>query len=1276
MSTTIDSLEIQIKTQAGSSAAQLDALAGSLGELRENASLTKVSNNLSKLATSLGELKTSLTGMPSFKPLQELVTGLSGIQKLSNLNSVINTLKKLPSITKSLDTQTVTAFGDRMQQLARALEPLATRINQVSAGFSRLPSRVRSAASAVNSLERANRSAAASQDDLNDGLNASQINLASIISNLQTYINVIQQVGRAIASWIKAAIEWDGVQARFGRAFGEYADEALAKVERISEKLKINKQEFMQYSSMFSEMLTGYGVDRGDASKMAMGYTELAYDIWAAFNDVYKTLDGEEGAMAAVRSAISGEIEPIRRAGFALADSQLKVTAAMYGVDYSTQSATEAQKSYLRYLTMVDQASKRGIIGVYATEMQTAEGATRTLTQQVKGLVQSLGSLFIPILQAVVPWISAFVSLITDAIAAIAAFFGLPFFKIDWGRGVGGGIGGVSDQASDAEEALDGAAGAAKKLRDYTMGFDELNIIKPETASGGGGGGGAGGGAGWNDLLVDDIWNEAVFAQAKEQIDEIKEKLKEILTIVGLIGAGFLIWKVSSGLLNAFQIIMATLSALKGSATGSAGLSALTFLGKGKFADSLANLGKLGTTLGGSSALSKGIIPAIVGTGGTASLGAAIAAVAVFAAAIIGIVSGLVMVYKKSENFRKGLSTIWDGLVWVVQKIGDGIGWVGKKLKEFGNYVSEKLDIAWIKEIDFGLGDLLITLGGLALFGPWGLAIEGVVAAIKGIGYAASDALEPVDLFGEGISEATREKVEPFIEKMDELDNSLKTLDWSNAIVTEGDLETISSKLKAVTDMILNELDSDKNQALAKLDPLREAMSEEKFDELLKNVEEGYAVRTKAVEENEARINEILANASKEARELTSEEAAEIEQIRREMMETGIEFLSESETESNLILQRLRDNASQLSAEQASEMIKNALKARDETIKAANEQYEGIALEAQRMLDADVISKDAYDEIIKAAREARDETVSSAEEQYGNIVETAKTRMGEYAKYIDEETGEIKSNWEIFCEDLSAWWEETWSSIKDWWNTNIAPFFTKKFWQDKFDSVRSAAEEKFAAAKKAITDKWNEVKTWWNTNVAPKFTKAYWQEKFDSIRSSVKTKLDEAWKEVKNFFSADEWKKKVEEAIKAIKDNFKMPSFPKIKLAVEWDTNVGAVKTAVYQALGLSGWPNLKWSTYAQGGFPATGQMFIAREAGPELVGNINGRTAVANNDQIVAAVSQGVYSAVVAAMQGMQGGDQSFNVYLDGKQITAAVEKRQKERGATLMSGGTAYGY
>ena len=97
----------------------------------------------------------------------------------------------------------------------------------------------------------------------------------------------------------------------------------------------------------------------------------------------------------------------------------------------------------------------------------------------------------------------------------------------------------------------------------------------------------------------------------------------------------------------------------------------------------------------------------------------------------------------------------------------------------------------------------------------------------------------------------------------------------------------------------------------------------------------------------------------------------------------------------------------------------------------------------------------------------------------------------------------------------------------------------------------------------------------------------------------------------------------------------------------------------------------------AEGGIVGEGQMFIAREAGAEMVGSMNGRTAVANNDQIVEGISQGVYSAVVAAMsQNNNNSSQSLNVYLDGKQITAAVEKRQRERGATIMTGGVTFGY
>lgn len=90
----------------------------------------------------------------------------------------------------------------------------------------------------------------------------------------------------------------------------------------------------------------------------------------------------------------------------------------------------------------------------------------------------------------------------------------------------------------------------------------------------------------------------------------------------------------------------------------------------------------------------------------------------------------------------------------------------------------------------------------------------------------------------------------------------------------------------------------------------------------------------------------------------------------------------------------------------------------------------------------------------------------------------------------------------------------------------------------------------------------------------------------------------------------------------------------------------------------------------ASGGFPDAGELFIAREAGAEMVGSIGGRTAVANNDQIVEGIKQGVREAM-AESGSTHGGSFDVKVYLDGREVTAAVEKRQRERGATIYPGG-----
>ena len=90
---------------------------------------------------------------------------------------------------------------------------------------------------------------------------------------------------------------------------------------------------------------------------------------------------------------------------------------------------------------------------------------------------------------------------------------------------------------------------------------------------------------------------------------------------------------------------------------------------------------------------------------------------------------------------------------------------------------------------------------------------------------------------------------------------------------------------------------------------------------------------------------------------------------------------------------------------------------------------------------------------------------------------------------------------------------------------------------------------------------------------------------------------------------------------------------------------------------------------YADGGFPTSGQMFIARESGPEMVGSIGSRTAVANNDQIVQAVSQGVAQAVASVMSG--GGNNTVILQVDdielGRAVIGSINKTMKTTNLVL---------
>ena len=103
-------------------------------------------------------------------------------------------------------------------------------------------------------------------------------------------------------------------------------------------------------------------------------------------------------------------------------------------------------------------------------------------------------------------------------------------------------------------------------------------------------------------------------------------------------------------------------------------------------------------------------------------------------------------------------------------------------------------------------------------------------------------------------------------------------------------------------------------------------------------------------------------------------------------------------------------------------------------------------------------------------------------------------------------------------------------------------------------------------------------------------------------------------------------------------------------ISVDWSKSSSDVKIPTFNA-----------RYYAQGGYPEAGELFWAREAGPELVGSIGNRSAVVNNDQIVSAVSQGVYQAVTQAMA-QSSGNQTVEAKVNDKVLFEVVVNRARQ--------------
>ena len=455
-----------------------------------------------------------------------------------------------------------------------------------------------------------------------------------------------------------------------------------------------------------------------------------------------------------------------------------------------------------------------------------------------------------------------------------------------------------------------------------------------------------------------------------------------------------------------------------------------------------------------------------------------------------------------------------------------------------------------------------------------GLALISVGLGIKMVELATKKAIRPMEMFDEHISEASRVKLTPLLKEMRKLDDTIVGLELKSLKLDDKTIKTIKDQVASIRKSIVDELDSDRNDDLKNLKPLEKALGKDAFAELETSINTYYDDKVNKVTENEKKINEIIAEARGQENGITKEQLEKIQALREEMNSIGIQSMTENEDEYLTIMARLKSNAVATSVEQASEIIKNAKKTKEDTIVEAEKQYDGIVERAKRLLLAKAITEDQYNAIISSAEKTRDETIKSANEQYDGIIDATKTKLGENTKYIDLETGKVKSNWNVFCEDVSKKWNKLWSDVGN-----------------------------------GLSNAWESIKSFWNKNIAKFFTAEYWKGVFDGMIAGIKSGMNSVKKEFENFTA-----------------KIKTPHFEWVEGGIK---ATGWMKDAL-EALNLpTSIPKLKVNWYAEGGFPQTGELFVAREAGAEMVGRIGNQTAVANNDQITTSITNALITAL-----------------------------------------------
>lgn len=472
----------------------------------------------SSIANQLTAINTALAGLKwtDGDKLTSLANGLRPLSELgkANMTTFINQLSKLPKVIEDLEAADIDKFTQQMTALAAAMKPFADEMQKVSNGFSAFPSKIQKLITSTEKYNASARKATTTTGKFTSGLKA--LNVAAVAITFR-------KIGHFIAQAVTESNKYQEDLNLFTVALGQYAAEAQNYAEKVSDVMGIDPAQWLRNQGVFNTLLTGFGDTAERAQLMSQNLTQLGYDISSFFNISI------EDAMQKLQSGISGELEPLRRLGYDLSQARLEQTALNLGIKESVANMTQAEKAELRYYAIMTQVTT--VQGDMARTLEAPANQLRILQAQLTQAARAIGNIFIPALNAILPYAIAVVQVIREIANALANLAGFKLTEVDYS-----GVNSAAVGAGSLADNLDDAAGAAKKLKQYTAGFDELNVFAPNTGSGSGAGAGGAGGFDF-DLPTYDFLGDAV----QTRIGEIKKMIEDTLAEITTIVSGFML---------------------------------------------------------------------------------------------------------------------------------------------------------------------------------------------------------------------------------------------------------------------------------------------------------------------------------------------------------------------------------------------------------------------------------------------------------------------------------------------------------------------------------------------------------------------------------------------------------------------------------------------------------------------------------------------------------------------------------------------------------------